>query len=88
MRRALAGAALGVALSLGPVVEPVFAQDTDTEEDDDNANWGLLGLIGLGGLAGLAGLKRRQEPGYRPATTGAISPNIHGATGRNVDTEP
>jgi MYXO-CTERM domain-containing protein len=86
MRKALAAVALGATLSMAPAADVVVAQDADTEEDDDSGNWGLLGLIGLVGLAGLAGLKRRKETGYTATTGGAVAPNIHGATGRSVDT--
>jgi MYXO-CTERM domain-containing protein len=89
MRKALAAVALGATLSVAPAADVVLAQDADTEEDDDSGNWGLLGLIGLLGLAGLAGLKRRKDTGYTAgytATPGdAVAPNIHGATGRSVD---
>ena len=89
IRKALAALALGATLSMAPAADGVLAQDADTEEEDDSGNWGLLGLIGLVGLAGLAGLKRRKDTGYTAgytATPGdAVAPNIHGATGRSVD---
>ena len=86
MRKALAAVALGATLAMAPAADVVVAQGADTEEDDDSGKWGLLGLIGLVGLAGLAGLKRRKDTGYTAIPGDAVAPNIHGATGRSLDT--
>ena len=85
MRKALAAVALGATLSMASAADVVVAQGADTEEDDESGNWGLLGLIGLVGLAGLAGLKRRKDTGYTATPGDAVAPNIHGATGRSLD---